>query len=350
MGLHHSDPVFYNRTDWVETLPAFTPEQVSRLTRGTDGSLNVCLEGHLVPEVLVIGAMKAGTTSFCTALAYSPSMDFPRWDGRTDNRSAAGKEGNYFDEHFDMGVPFMTKDFGLCDQTMRKVAVDGTARYSNDQNVPRHLVSWYGPLSKRVKLVLLMREPLARMHSHYHHGRRVWIWCHDFRQMWFREIVTTILSGSELAGHWMGGTLIDVRNCRWCHDFIEGSLYTNSIGRYFEYFAPSQFTFIPFLLQADEALRGNAPHPAQTLWDKLGVNGLPPPNTHTNNGHHSSLEHDLTLDQIAAMREWFAERTSPRMIAELLAGTDADLYAFESVFPGQPRDIDTVAQWIKGYW
>merc|ERR1712060_767061 len=91
---------FYNKTEWEESAPTFSPQVVDSLMVGTDGSNNLCMNGHFVPEVFVMGAIKTGTTSLCTMLRRSPAMLWPihvedkfNWT----EHPATWKEGHYFD-------------------------------------------------------------------------------------------------------------------------------------------------------------------------------------------------------------------------------------------------------------
>jgi len=141
-----------------------------------DGRRNVCLDGHFVPELLVIGSFKAGTNRLCMELRRSASMVWPRYivgknyTGETPtsehNNFNLGnwKEGHYFDSPARFGRAHMVVDFPRCDKNMRHVAIDCTSRNSGDPSVPRLISEWYGPVSRRLSFVVMVREPLERLH------------------------------------------------------------------------------------------------------------------------------------------------------------------------------------------
>merc|ERR1719401_2608945 len=85
-------------------------------------------------------------------------------------------------------------DYGACRRDSRLVAVEGSAAYSaNYAHVPDAIVQCYGGQASAITFLMLLRDPVHRIHSEYYHSRRD-AWCHDFLQMSFKDITDKILS------------------------------------------------------------------------------------------------------------------------------------------------------------
>jgi hypothetical protein len=113
-----------------------------------------------LPNTLVIGAMKASTTSFCAALARHPEVWF-----------AAEKEPNYF-----CSREFGTAEawnayldwFAECPRE-RKILAEGSTTYSklpHFGNTPERIRAALG----QPKLLYLLRDPVERTLSNFRHS------------------------------------------------------------------------------------------------------------------------------------------------------------------------------------
>ena len=114
----------------------------------------------MLPNLLVIGAMKGGTTSLWEYLRQHPSVHmsptkeihfFDR-----DDRWARGR--SWYEEHF----------AGAAEgETVIGEATPAYTRFPLHRDVPRRAAS----LVPDAKLVYVLREPIARIRSHYLHHR-----------------------------------------------------------------------------------------------------------------------------------------------------------------------------------
>lgn len=340
---------FYNKSEWEANAPNFTPQIAARLMDGTNGANNLCMRDHFVPEVMVIGGIKASTTSLCMMLRQSPALLWPESQAGKVNwtrHPAAWKEGHYFDKHiFQGGISYMIADFPLCTTKTRQVAVDGSARYASDPYVPGIIANWYGTQKSKLKFVLIMREPLDRLHSHYYHSVRD-NWCYLHKGTNFSNIINQLLDYWPVADE-PHPTLPPRNQFPGCSDFLDGSLYSKQIHNYFQYFRPWQFIFVPFLYNVDPGNAGRSSEQfAEFLWKKLGVNGVPGQIIHSNNHNTPTLEDDLTTSQIKSMREWFEKLTGPAVIANQVHSTEAILYQYT----GDRDDTNQIAQWLRENW
>lgn len=112
-----------------------------------------------LPDFVIIGAQKAGTTSLFNYLGAHPQV-----------RPAARKEVHYFDVNFDKGETWYRAMFPT---TRALRAVDGSPRITGEAS-PYYL---FHPLAAErasqvipdARLIVLLRDPTARAWSHYQH-------------------------------------------------------------------------------------------------------------------------------------------------------------------------------------
>jgi hypothetical protein len=111
----------------------------------------------ILPNFIVIGAMKCGTTSLCDVLARHPDVYF-----------SAVKEPNFFakDELYSKGIPWYQDLFAS--SNAQKAIGEGSTAYTMNLHFPlaperiaKHLPN--------CRLIYIVRHPLKRMASHYRH-------------------------------------------------------------------------------------------------------------------------------------------------------------------------------------
>jgi hypothetical protein len=116
-----------------------------------------------LPDLLIIGAQKCGTTSLYTYLGYHPMI-----------AQAATKEVHYFDINYHKGLSWYRAHFPL----QRRLAEMGR-RFGVDPIVveasPYYLAHPLAPyrvkgLMPNARLIVLLRDPVERAISHYGHA------------------------------------------------------------------------------------------------------------------------------------------------------------------------------------
>lgn len=124
-------------------------------------------EARVLPDFLIIGAQRAGTTTLYTYLRRHPDVIGP-W--RADPSVSWGKELHFFDENFWRGVDWYRKFFPLemRRQAMRRlgrnlVTGEGTPYYMFHPAVPARVAATVPD----VRLIVLLRNPVERAYSHY---------------------------------------------------------------------------------------------------------------------------------------------------------------------------------------
>lgn len=115
---------------------------------------------RVLPSFLVLGAQKAGTTSFFELLKQHPSIRAPRL-----------KEVNFFDKDWSKGLDHYRSVFPR-ESEMRNgsgstvITFDNTPSYLYHPRVPRRVKQTLPD----ARLVVLLRDPTDRAYSHYLHA------------------------------------------------------------------------------------------------------------------------------------------------------------------------------------
>jgi len=119
-----------------------------------------------LPNAIIIGAMRSGTTSLHRWLTMQPEI-----------RGGANKEVHYFDVNWHRGTAWYRSKF-----SMRKHAVqlEATPYYIFHPEIPRRLAATI----PHCKLIVLLRNPVDRAYSHYRHSVR-----NGHEQLGFRDAI-----------------------------------------------------------------------------------------------------------------------------------------------------------------
>ncbi|MGD1850642.1 MAG: sulfotransferase domain-containing protein [Cyanophyceae cyanobacterium] len=114
-----------------------------------------------IPFFLIIGVQKGGTTSLYRYLQQHPQV-----------QSALTKEIHFFDLNFDKGWGWYLEQLGqkneLGEDDEKLLTGEASPYYIFHPLVPERVYRC-API---VKLIVLLRDPVARSLSHYHHERR----------------------------------------------------------------------------------------------------------------------------------------------------------------------------------
>ena len=105
-----------------------------------------------LPDFLVIGAQKAGTTALYAYLRWHPGITGPSW-----------KEVSFFDRHWWRGEAWYRGQFPL--RGRGRLVGEASPSYLFHPLAPERVHS----LVPGARLVALVRDPVARAYSHYQH-------------------------------------------------------------------------------------------------------------------------------------------------------------------------------------
>lgn len=111
-------------------------------------------DARALPDALIIGAMKSGTSSLHYYLTQHPQVIAP-----------LRKEVHYFDLNFARGEPWYRANFGRADAP--GLNIDSSPYYLFHPQVPQRAHA----LLPNARLIVLLRDPVRRAYSHYWHER-----------------------------------------------------------------------------------------------------------------------------------------------------------------------------------
>jgi hypothetical protein len=136
----------------AEAIPRI-PEPVRKVVRSAVwGFGRATARRRPLPSFLVIGAQKAGTTALYAYLRWHPGITGPSW-----------KEVSFFDRHWWRGERWYRGHFPL--RAGGRLVGEASPSYLFHPLAPERVRS----LVPDVKLVALVRDPVARAYSHYQH-------------------------------------------------------------------------------------------------------------------------------------------------------------------------------------
>jgi hypothetical protein len=126
-----------------------------------------------LPDFLIVGAQRCGTTSMYDYLVRHPKV-----------LAALRKEVHYFDNHFHRGVSWYRAHFPVPNRFAREGAIRGEASpyYLFHPHAPRRIAG----LLPRCRLIVMLRNPVDRAYSHYLHGIR-----RGYESLPFEEAIAT---------------------------------------------------------------------------------------------------------------------------------------------------------------
>jgi hypothetical protein len=189
-----------------------------------------------LPDFMIIGAPKSGTTSLFEYLCEHPDVARP-----------TRKEIHYFDEKFARGLPWYRRHFP---QVARpQITGEATTAYLFAKDAPARAAA----LIPNAKLIAVLRDPVRRAISHYWHNKRLGRVRGDF-ESYFHEALSP---NAE-------------RETNQARQFInypvQWGFYKEQIEHWFEHFPRAQFLFLRF-----EDMASDGAAQTQRVFDFLGL-------------------------------------------------------------------------------
>ena len=144
----------------IDVVKSFAPPFMKRAIK--KGSRELSGQIGVMPDYIIIGAQKCGTTSLYRYLIKHPCVV-----------PASKKEVHFFDNHFGEGISWYRAHFPsflyryYAKQMRRQDIITGEASpyYICHPLAPKRI----SEIIPRVKLIALLRNPVDRAYSHYHH-------------------------------------------------------------------------------------------------------------------------------------------------------------------------------------
>ncbi len=231
----------------TEVIPRI-PDPVRKVVRNTiwaSGRMTVRWRG--LPDFLVIGAQKAGTTALYAYLRWHPDILGPFW-----------KEVSFFDRHWWRGEAWYRGQLPFRNQG-KKLVGEASPSYLFHPLAPERVFS----LVPDVRLIVLVREPAERAYSHYQHevalGRE---------PLSFEDALAA--EEDRLRGE-VDRLCADPRafsRAWWDHAYASRGLYADQLECWLEFFPREQM----LILTTDEL----GERPAETYASVLAFLGAPP--------------------------------------------------------------------------
>lgn len=128
----------------------------------------------MLPQILIIGTQKGGTTSLFRYLTQNPRI----------SSSTVGKEVHYFDKKIREGADYSDFFSG------QEYEIDATPIYLFHEKVPERVAKYYADCARDLplKIIALLRNPVDRAWSHYWHERGLDKESEDFKSAIIREL------------------------------------------------------------------------------------------------------------------------------------------------------------------
>ena len=112
----------------------------------------------MLPDFIIIGTQRGGTTSLYNYLAAHPRI-----------APARVKEVHYFSVNYDKGVDWYRSQFPRTRGLRRRITGEASPYYIFHPHSPKRVKE----LLPNAKIIALLREPVARAFSHYRHEVRL---------------------------------------------------------------------------------------------------------------------------------------------------------------------------------
>jgi hypothetical protein len=284
-------------TGTANLLKIATPDWVKELSRpGFRAVGRATVKFRPLPEFLIIGTKRGGTTSLFKYLLRHPNV-LPMWPG-VEN----AKKTHYFDQNYHRGEHWYRSHFPTQLQR-RRVEIETGVRAIAGEAAPYYM---FHPLVlervmetiPHVKAIVLLRNPVDRIWSHYHERVNA-----GTEPLSFRDALDA--EEERMAGQ-AERMVAEPRYYSELHDF---SSYL-ARGRYLEHLEPWIDRLHPSQLHVvrSEDLYGRPQVVLPRLHRFLGLPELPPPTPHRFNYVPAS-----TMDQAA--RTWLADYYAPHVAA-----------------------------------
>lgn len=185
----------------------------------------------MLPDFLIIGAQKGGTTSLYAHLTQHPNVS-----------RAFEKEVRYFNDHFAEGVDWYKAHFPTVAyrelMTRRLgnslITGEGEPSYLANPVVPQRVLD----LTPDVKLIVMLRDPVSRAYSHYQHR-----FTRNRETRTFEEVVAA--DKEVLKDGWENIPTGNLKSLGHLHySYLPRGVYADQVSNWLSVFPREQFLFI----------------------------------------------------------------------------------------------------------
>jgi hypothetical protein len=230
-----------------------------------------------LPDFLILGAAKAGTSSLYALLCQHPQV-----------LPASRKEVHYFDWGYDRGLRWYRSFFPLSLHMRLKtlalgrpaVCGEGSPYYLFHPHSPRRIAG----VLPGAKLIALLRDPVDRAYSHYQHNLR-----HEGETLSFEEAIER--EAERIHGErerMLADEHYNSERYR-VYSYLTRGIYVDQLAAYHQYFPREQL----LVLRAEDFFRDPGGVCARTV-EFLGLGPWEPVDvTPVNQGHYSRKDEPI---------------------------------------------------------
>jgi hypothetical protein len=233
-----------------------------------------------LPDFLIAGAQKAGTTSLFGWLQQHPQC-----------APCLTKEVHFFDRHFQRGINWYRSHFPLSlatdEEYVTRLSFESSPYYMFDPRVPERARE----VLPDVKVIFLLRDPVSRAYSHYQHSvlrRR--------EKLGFADAVAAEPERLEGEEEKLRSDPTYVSLAHQHYSYVARGMYANQLNRWLECFPMRQL----LVVEAEEMFR--EPHVTfQRILEFLEIDSWQPAGFgNLNLGRYRSEMPEPTRHQLAA--------------------------------------------------
>jgi hypothetical protein len=222
-----------------------------------------------LPDFMIIGGQRCGTTSMYSYLVQHP-----------DVAPAFIKETHFFDRNYHKGVDWYRTYFptqsGNGTPSAHPITGEATPIYLFHPDVPKRV----SDSLPDAKLIILLRNPVFRAHSHYQMNVRLGIETRSFE-----DVVLSELTELEHVPADGVSNNISSRDHQFHFSYLQRGQYADQILRWQVYFKPEQF----LVIQSEDFFR-DTQNMMQDVFDFLELDRFSVPDIKSHNsGDYKSM-------------------------------------------------------------
>jgi hypothetical protein len=244
-----------------------------------------------LPDFMVVGAQKSGTTSLYSYIVRHPAV-----------RTARLKELHYFDREFAHGSAWYRSQFPLGLGTRSWRTGEATPYYLAHPLVPARAAR----LVPNARIIVLLRNPIDRAYSHYQHSANRGQEHRTFEEALEVEAELIRPEEARIASN-PGYRSIDHER----RSYLTRGLYAEQLERWFEHFPPEQV-----LVLLSEALFQSPEAEVSKVFAFMGLSSLPAAHEMFEQQKAGIYQNGLAPATRSRLIEYF--RPHNRRLAELL--------------------------------
>lgn len=186
---------------------------------------------RLLPNFIIIGGQRCGTTSLYRYLSGHPLVEPSLW-----------KEVHYFDLNYDKGLGWYRAQFPLA--APLKYGNNKKTGFITGEASPYYMFHPHAPkraaaLVPKAKLIVLLRDPVARAYSHFHHEKKMgreplaFGEAIDYEEERLTGELTKMLEDESYYSHY-----------HHRHAYLARGIYIDQVLKWEKYFDRSQFLVV----------------------------------------------------------------------------------------------------------